>query len=64
MVTRSPHALEEPSIEAELRLLMREREERDAARRLGRGRRRRSIRTDANAPRNEASPARLTGFEL
>jgi hypothetical protein len=55
---------EKPSIEMELRLLMREREERETARRFGRGRRRSSSRTDANTPADEASPSRPTGFEL
>jgi hypothetical protein len=54
--------MQRPSVEAELRLVMQEREERDALRRFGRGRRRRAPRTDA--PRNVASSTGLTGFEL
>jgi hypothetical protein len=54
--------MQRPSIEAELRLVMREREEREALRRFGRGRRRRAPRTDG--PRNVASSTGLTGFEL
>jgi len=56
--------MQRPSVEAELWLVMQEREEREALRRFGRGRRRRASRTDTDTPRNVASSTGLTGFEL